>query len=195
MLATLIQRYDNKSFHFYPVQEWETNWNFTGCQVPHFMSIYQSIESFLDNEMSVLGGIWSFKIAYICCTRLITLNFLLLGIPLNMQSGYVQSNFNGSNTDGSFTMAYSNSFLSPYGIFPIAQENKYWGKFSYFIMKLYVVCTHKNRLIEAVLMSTHNIPLFCWRSETFPFFGICFPTWCHALISLARTTRRSSKLS
>ena len=37
----------------------------------------------------------------------------------------IQSNFNGSNTDGSFTMTYSNSFLSPYGIFPTAQENKY----------------------------------------------------------------------
>ena len=34
-------------------------------------------------------------------------------------------------------MAYSNSLLSPYGIFPIAQENKYWGNFSYFIM---IVC-------------------------------------------------------
>ena len=33
----------------------------------------------------------------------------------------IQSNFNGSNTDGSLTMAYSNSFLSPYGIFLIAQ--------------------------------------------------------------------------
>ena len=41
----------------------------------------------------------------------------------------LQSNFNGSNTDGSSTMAYSNSFLSPYGIFPIAQENKYEGNF------------------------------------------------------------------
>ena len=37
----------------------------------------------------------------------------------------IQSNFNGSNTDGSFTMAYSNSFFSPYGIFPIPQGNKY----------------------------------------------------------------------
>ena len=37
----------------------------------------------------------------------------------------VQSNFNGSNTDGSFIMAYSNSLFSPYGIFPIPQENKY----------------------------------------------------------------------
>ena len=48
----------------------------------------------------------------------------------------------GSNTDGSFTMANSNSFLSPYEILPIAQENKYLRKFSYFIVKLYVVCTH-----------------------------------------------------
>ena len=32
MLATLIQRYDKKIILF---QERETNWNFTGCQVPH----------------------------------------------------------------------------------------------------------------------------------------------------------------
>ena len=54
----------------------------------------------------------------------------------------IQSNLNSSNTDGSFTMANSNSFLSPYEILPLAQENKYLGKCSYFIMKLYVVCTH-----------------------------------------------------
>ena len=54
----------------------------------------------------------------------------------------VQSNINSSNTDGSFTMANSNSFLSPYKILPLAQENKYLGKFSYLIMTLYVVCTH-----------------------------------------------------
>ena len=33
-------------------------------------------------------------------------------------------------------------FFSPYKILPIAQENKYLGIFSYFIMELYVVCTH-----------------------------------------------------
>ena len=54
----------------------------------------------------------------------------------------LQSNLNSSNTDGSFTMANSDSFLSPYEILPIAQENKYLRKLSYFIMKLYVVCTH-----------------------------------------------------
>ena len=54
----------------------------------------------------------------------------------------IQSNLNSSNTDGSFTMANSNSFSSPYEILPIDQENKYLRKLSYLIMKLYVVCTH-----------------------------------------------------
>ena len=54
----------------------------------------------------------------------------------------ILSNLNGSNTDGSFTMANSNYFLSPYEILPIAQENKYLGEFSYFIINLYVVFTH-----------------------------------------------------
>ena len=54
----------------------------------------------------------------------------------------LQSNLNSSNTDGSFTMANSNSFLSLYEMLLLAQENKYLGKFYYFIMELYVVCTH-----------------------------------------------------
>ena len=41
----------------------------------------------------------------------------------------VQSNLDGSNTDGSFTVANSNSFLSPYEILPIAEENKYLRKY------------------------------------------------------------------
>ena len=57
-------------------------------------------------------------------------------------SAYIQSNLNSSNTDGSVTMANSNSCLSPYEILPIAQENKLLGNFSYFIIKLYVVYTH-----------------------------------------------------
>ena len=55
---------------------------------------------------------------------------------------FIQSNLNDSNMDGSFTVDDSNSFFSPYKILPIAQENKYLGIFSYFIMALYVVCTH-----------------------------------------------------
>ena len=51
----------------------------------------------------------------------------------------IQYNLNGSNPDGSLTVDDSNSFFSPYKILPIAQENNF---FSYFIIELYVVCTH-----------------------------------------------------
>ena len=54
----------------------------------------------------------------------------------------LQSNLNSSNTNGSFNMANSNSFLSPYEIFPLAQEKQIFREISYFIMKLFVVCTH-----------------------------------------------------
>ena len=54
----------------------------------------------------------------------------------------IQLNLNSSNTDGSFTMATSNSVLSPYEMLPIAQENQYLGKCSHFMKKLYAVCTH-----------------------------------------------------
>ena len=37
----------------------------------------------------------------------------------------IQLNLNSSNTDGSFTMVNSNSFLSPLEILLIAQENKF----------------------------------------------------------------------
>ena len=39
--------------------------------------------------------------------------------------------------------------MAPYEILPIAQENKYLGKFSYFV------------ITEAILMSTLNIQLLC----------------------------------
>ena len=49
----------------------------------------------------------------------------------------LQYNLNGSNMDGSFTVDDSNSFFSPYKILPIAQENKYLGIFSYFILLIF----------------------------------------------------------
>ena len=69
----------------------------------------------------------------------------------------IQVNLNSSNTDGSFTMANSKSISIHNKFHPNVQENKYSRKFSYFIMQFYVVCTHYNHLMEAVLMSTHNI--------------------------------------
>ena len=44
-------------------------------------------------------------------------------IPVKCQA--LQSNLNSLNTDGLFTMANWDSFLSPNEILPIAQENKY----------------------------------------------------------------------
>ena len=55
---------------------------------------------------------------------------------------YIQYTLSGSNTDGWFTVDDSNSFFSPYKILPVAQEKKCLGISSYFIMELYVVCTH-----------------------------------------------------
>ena len=53
-------------------------------------------------------------------------------------SSVIQANVNSSNTDGSFTMANSNSFLGPYEILLIAQENRYLGKF--FLFHHRIVC-------------------------------------------------------
>ena len=67
---------------------------------------------------------------------------MLRDCDISWVSSLIQYTLNGSNPDGSFTVDDSNSFFRPYKILPIAQENKYLGIFSYFIMALYVVCTH-----------------------------------------------------
>ena len=42
------------------------------------------------------------------------------------------------------------------------------GIFSYFIKKMYVMCTYKKRLIQTILMSTFNIPLFYRKLKRCP---------------------------
>ena len=59
----------------------------------------------------------------------------------------MQLNLKSSNTDGSFTMADSKSFLSPYEILSTALKIKHSVFFCevfllYDILKVYVVCTH-----------------------------------------------------
>ena len=56
---------------------------------------------------------------------------ILIGLRRWFRHFMLQSNLDGSNTDDSFTMANSNSFLSPYEILPIAQGNKYLRTFSF----------------------------------------------------------------
>ena len=54
MLATLIQWYGKKNhFIFNPIQERETNWNFTGDQVPYFMIVLIVLKTFLGNKVSI----------------------------------------------------------------------------------------------------------------------------------------------
>ena len=88
----------------------------------------------------------------------------------------VQSNLNSSNTDGSFTIANSNSVLSPYEILPIDQENKYLRKLFLFHYEI-VCCMYSlespRSTFEAILMSTLSIQLLCRSSIDFPELAIC----------------------
>ena len=89
----------------------------------------------------------------------------------------LQSNLNCSNPEGSFTMANSNSFLRPYEILPIDQENKYLKKQA-FLFHYEIVF-----FFEAILMSTLNIQLLCRISIDFPELAI-FASRPGAMINL-----------
>ena len=55
-------------------------------------------------------------------------------------------------------MANLNSFLRPYEVLPIAQENKYLGKFSYFIIKVcYVVSLESSHRGDSNEYTQHTI--------------------------------------
>ena len=94
----------------------------------------------------------------------------------------VQYNLNGSNTDGSFTLDDSNSFQSLQNPSNSSRKQIFWDFFPYFIMELYVVCIHKNRLIEAILMSTLNIQSLCRQLKKFPKLSL-FASWTGAMIN------------
>ena len=53
-LITSKIRLKKYRFIFHPVQERETNGNFTGCQLPLFMIVLIFFKTFLDNKMSIL---------------------------------------------------------------------------------------------------------------------------------------------
>ena len=63
---------------------------------------------------------------------------------------HIELNFNNSNTDWSFTMADSNSFLSSLNSLPIAQENKYLG-----ILRGIFLLNHENVCSVCSLESPH----------------------------------------
>ena len=94
---------------------------------------------------------------------------------------HIQYNLNGSNPDGLFTLDDSNSFFqSLQNPSNSSRKQIFRNLFSYFIMEWYVVCTHWNRPIEAIQMSTLNIQLLCRKSRKIPsIIAICFLTWHH----------------
>ena len=55
---------------------------------------------------------------------------------------HIQYNLNGSNPDGSFTVDDSNSFFQSLQNPSNSSRKQIFRDFSYFIMELYVVCTH-----------------------------------------------------
>ena len=68
MLPTLIQRCDKNHLIFDPVQKRETIWNFTGCQMPHFMIVLilylnllklSWIKKNVDQDQTTQRGVWS----------------------------------------------------------------------------------------------------------------------------------------
>ena len=76
---TLIQRYNKNHFSFDPVQEQETNGNFTGC---HFMIIYQFIKTFLDNKMSIFEEYGAFKDCQMFNAELYVIHTLLFSFVI-----------------------------------------------------------------------------------------------------------------
>ena len=105
------------------------------------------------------------------------LHFSLIFFVIDLE---IQQNLDDSSPDGSFTLDDSKSFLSPYESLPIVQENKYLGKF--LILSWNCMLCVINCFIEAIQMSTFNIPLFYRRSNGFPKLSP-FASWSGAKIN------------
>ena len=70
----------------------------------------------------------------------------------------VQSNFNGSNTFGTMKISSRQGLFEAVRFDYSTRSGGIIGlSFRFSLTSRYFVCSHKNRLIEAILMSTHNI--------------------------------------
>ena len=71
----------------------------------------------------------------------------------------VQSNFNGSNTFGTMKMCSRQGEFEALKVYFRARSGGIiWISCQFSSIWSYIVCSHQNRLNEAILMSTHNIP-------------------------------------
>ena len=88
ILATLVQRYDKSHFMFDLVQELETNWNFTGCQVPHFMVVLACNEecAFFTSDVYNSHNLWSCQKVCDALVYLLDNIFIRFGTKLYRQT-------------------------------------------------------------------------------------------------------------
>ena len=72
-------------------------------------------------------------------------------------------------------MAVSKSFFSPKELRknPLAADLGLLRVIFFYIGNSIILCTHKNRLNEAILMRTHNIPS-CYRKSNFVVVALLF---------------------
>ena len=48
-------------FLFDPVQDWEANWNFTGCQIPHFIIVLIPYINLLNRSWIIMSIFWGWS--------------------------------------------------------------------------------------------------------------------------------------
>ena len=76
MLPILIQRYDKNHFFFDTFQKWETNWKFSGCQMPHFMIVLILYTSLWNLSWIKNVYFWGIMEPLIGFTIILTISFL-----------------------------------------------------------------------------------------------------------------------
>ena len=95
----------------------------------------------------------------------------------------LQSSLDGSNTDGSFTMANSNSFLSPYEILPIAQEKIIFKEIFLFYREI-VCCAYSLESPRRGDSNEYTPYNHCVENrKDFPKLSL-FASWTGAMINL-----------
>ena len=85
-------------------------------------------------------------------------------VPVDIE---IQSNFSGSNTFGTMKISSRPREFEPLRVDYSARPGGLIGISFWFSLKWrYVVCSQLDRLIEVILVCTHNIPFLIWIRKT-----------------------------